>query len=129
MHPGSPELIAGAQWSPSHHPLGVDDECRVGGRDGQRGEGLRLRGCAERMLALSASSSSPRTFLYFVHPKTTLPSDYHPSYLPFLQENVRCHVLTAHDSLIHGNLLSASEKHSLTTPTEMLMLFIPYHPI
>ena len=80
-------------------------------------------------LALSASSSSPRTFLYFVHPKTTLPSDYHPSYLPFLQENVRCHVLTAHDSLIHGNLLSASEKHSLTTPTEMLMLFIPYHPI
>lgn len=39
-------------------------------------------------LTLSASSSSPRTFLHFAHPKTTLPSDYHPSYLPFLQENV-----------------------------------------
>lgn len=57
MHPGSPELTAGAQWSPSHHPLGADDECRVGGRDGQRGEGLRLRGCVERMFWLCVALS------------------------------------------------------------------------
>lgn len=76
-------------------------------------------------LALSASSSSPRTFLYFAHPKTTLPSDYHPR-ISFSSRKRAMYVLTAHDSLIHGNLLSASEKHSLY-PTEMLMPFIPYH--
>ena len=63
-------------------------------------------------LAFSASSSSPRTFLHFAHPKTTLPSDYHPSYLPFPQENVLCHVLTAHDSLIHAFCLGKAQPHN-----------------
>ena len=36
-------------------------------------------------LTLSASSASPRTFLHFAHPKTTLPSGHCPSCLLFFK--------------------------------------------